>query len=536
MRIGLFLSRDDGTVSETVDVEALAKAYSSLPAAKVYDSFFRHADQQAMLKTVSENKLDAVVLAGNSPMYFQKVLGGNFILDALKGQGINENKIAFANIKEQVALPHQGDKENATFKARLLIDVALAKVEASPSIESTLVAPLRSVLIVGTTAGGLIAAKELLSKGYRVYIIENKASLRLQADLKEELLPALTSVQSNKRAKFFLDAGVKDISGCCGKYKVVLTSPDGEQDFTVGGIVLSIGNDPDLIKTLRSKLRLNIKRDGLLEQEGKQIGQTMDPGIWFIPFREDSDGLETEMSGAATVVLSLTTLLDAGEIEHPILTTTVDEMVCGGCGICVKTCAFVAASIDIARKLSVIDMERCKGCGNCVTACPTGARDLLSFPREYIRQAINILSQETTGNGDPKILAIFCKSCGQLAVDAAGVATTKAAGAGYSPNVMPLLVECGGSVDTQYILDAFSKGFDGVALFMCRDGHCHNIVGNTDMERRIGLFRTVLRSRNINSERLRVVPVYANDGKVVNEEIKSFSHGLKAMAAVGIRR
>ena len=144
MRTGLFLSRDDGTISATLDVDALAKTYSFLPAAKVYDSFFRYADQQSMLNTVSESKLDAVVLAGNSPRYFQKVLGGNFILDVLKGQGINENKIAFANIKEQVALPHQGDKEKATIKARLLIDVALAKVETSPRIKSIVVEPRRS--------------------------------------------------------------------------------------------------------------------------------------------------------------------------------------------------------------------------------------------------------------------------------------------------------------------------------------------------------------------------------------------------------
>jgi len=536
MRTGLFLSRDDGTISGTVDVDALAKAYAFLPAAKVYDSFFRYADQQALLNTVSESKLDAVVLAGNSPRYFQKVLGGNLILEALKGQGINENKVAFANLKEQVALPHQGDQEKATSKARLLIDVALAKVEASPSVKSILVAPRRSVLVVGTTAGGLIAAQELLSKGYRVYIMENEPALRLPAALKNDLLPTLTSLQSNKRAQFFFAAGLKDISGYCGQYKVVLTVPEGEQAFAVGGIVLSVGNDPDLVRTLRSKLRLNSKRDGLLEQEGSQPGQTTDPGIWFVPFRENSDGLDAEMSGAATAVLSLTTVLDAGEIEHPFFMTAVDETACGGCGVCVKTCAFAAASIDLARKLSVIDPERCKGCGNCVSACPTGARDLLSFPREYVRQAINLLSQGTGGQADPKILAIFCKSCGQLAVDAAGAATTPAAGAGYSPNVMPLLVECGGSVDTQYVLEAFSKGFDGVALFMCRDGHCHNIVGNTDMERRLGLFRTVLRSRQINDERLRVVPVYADDGEVVRQEIKALSDELTAMAAVGIRR
>ena len=71
---------------------------------------------------------------------------------------------------------------------------------------------------------------------------------------------------------------------------------------------------------------------------------------------------------------------------------------------------------------------------------------------------------------------------------------------------------------------------------MCRDGHCHNVVGNTDLERRLGLFRAVLRSRNIDGERLRVVPVYADDGRLVGEELNSFGHDLTAMAAVGTRR
>jgi hypothetical protein len=35
---------------------------------------------------------------------------------------------------------------------------------------------------------------------------------------------------------------------------------------------------------------------------------------------------------------------------------------------------------------------------------------------------------------------------------------------------------------------------------------------------------------------MRLVPVYADDGGVVSEEIKSMSHDLTAMAAVGRRR
>jgi len=168
MKTGLFLSRDNGTISDTVDVDMLAREYSHLPAAKVYDNFFSYEGQQDILKTVKENGLDAIVLAGNSPKYYDIVEGGGLILDAIKSSGVNENKIAFANIKEQVALSHRGENEKATKKAKLLIEVALTKVEMCHTIKLSTLSPRRSVMVVGTTIGGIIAARELLAKGYKL--------------------------------------------------------------------------------------------------------------------------------------------------------------------------------------------------------------------------------------------------------------------------------------------------------------------------------------------------------------------------------
>ena len=531
MKTGLFLSRDDGTISETVDVDLLAGDYSHLPVAKVYDNFFRHADQKDMLKTVDENGLDSIVFAGNSPKYFDTVSGGTLILEALKGHGVNENRIAFANIKEQVALVHRGENGKATKKARLLIDVALAKVEMCHDIKSITVSPRRSALVVGTTAGGIIAARELLGKGYRVYLIEKGPSIRKQAEIERDILPSLTAVQSDDKASILFETAVTDFSGWCGEYKVVLATQAGEEEIIVGGIILSVGDDTEWIKELRPKMQLDIDREGFLRgaRGTGLIGETRDPGIWFIPFGKGGERFEAEMSGASMAVLSLTSILDRNEIEHPVLVSEVDETVCGGCGTCVKTCAFFASTVDLARKVSVIDPRRCKGCGNCVAACPTGARDLVSFPEKYVIKAIDILSQAISEDSEPKILAMLCNGCGYPAADAAGELPNEAPGGKYPPNVMPVRVECGGNVDTQYILKAFSKAFDGVALSVCRDGHCHHVVGNTDMERRIGLFREVLRSRKINDERLRVIHVSPHEGKLFTEEIKSFYEELESM-------
>jgi len=77
---------------------------------------------------------------------------------------------------------------------------------------------------------------------------------------------------------------------------------------------------------------------------------------------------------------------------------------------------------------------------------------------------------------------------------------------------MPLGVRCAGRIDTQLILEAFQEGFDGVVICKCKDDHCLNIVGNTDLDRRANLFRTVLKSRGIATERLRIFGVTECEG------------------------
>jgi heterodisulfide reductase subunit A-like polyferredoxin/coenzyme F420-reducing hydrogenase delta subunit len=524
MRTGLFLSRDDGRISEAIDVDSLARHFAHLPVARVYDNFFRYSDHQDILHAVDAHGLDAVVLAGDSPKYFDAVRDGRLILAALKGCGINENKIAFANIKEQAALAHRGAIGTVTKKAQLLIDVALAKVEMCHDVSSLPVAPRRSVLVIGTTPGGIVAARQLLAKDYRVYLVEREAAIRGHAGMEAAVLPSLTGVQLSDRAAILLGTEIEDISGWCGDYRVVLATEAGHREIKVGGIILSVGNDTEWIRVLKPKMQLDTDREGLLlgQQKSSLIGETREPGIWFIPYSEGGDSLAAQASAASVAVVSLTTLLDRNEIEHSVLISEVDEAVCGGCGTCVKTCAFSASSMDLTRKLSVIDSTRCKGCGNCVVACPTGARDLVSYPERFVVEAINIMSQGGLEDADPKVLAILCNGCGYLAADAAGTLANEAPELRYSTNVMPLQVECGGNIDTVYILEAFNRGFAGVALTVCPDGRCYHVVGNTDMERRIGLFREVLRSRHIDAERLRVIHVSPHDGELFSREIRSF--------------
>jgi len=528
MRKGLFLSRNHGRISATVDLEGLARNYSDLAFVRVYDHLFGHTEQQDILNQVDRHKLDGVVLAGHSAVHFEHGMQGQSLVEALKSHGINRNKIALANLDEQVAMVHTG--AFATRKAGLLIDTALARLDYCHDIETVVVSPRHSVLVIGTTAAGIVAAAALLAKDYKVYLLEKGAAFRSGKDDDEKRKSMLTRIKSHPSVEIFLNCDLEGIYGWCGDYSVEIGKPSGSVSITVGAVLLCVGDDTVWISGLRSKMHLMTDTDGFLASDPYAgfAGRTKDPGIWFVPCPAGSDPLaSSEEADANAAVLGLTAILDQVKIEHPVLVSEVEASLCGGCGTCVKTCAFAASRIDGQSSVSIIDARRCMGCGNCVTACPTGARDLIACPTRFVNSAIDILSKADADNYEPKVLAFLCKNSGYPAADAAAEPDNRICTADDSPNVLPLRIECAGNIDTLYVLNAFQKGFEGVALVVCKDGHCHNVVGNTDMERRLGLLRAVLRSRRIDDNRMRIIHTAGSEGKGLNEALKAFSEELR---------
>jgi indolepyruvate ferredoxin oxidoreductase alpha subunit len=60
-----------------------------------------------------------------------------------------------------------------------------------------------------------------------------------------------------------------------------------------------------------------------------------------------------------------------GKISYTPRTVTVDEEICNGCSICVRT--FGCPAISIVDKKAVIDTSSCNGCGVCSFVCKRGA-------------------------------------------------------------------------------------------------------------------------------------------------------------------
>lgn len=219
---------------------------------------------------------------------------------------------------------------------------------------------------------------------------------------------------------------------------------------------------------------------------------------------------------------SISRVLSGDEITQFVMISDVDESICGGEGLCVKTCFFHACSIDPDKKVSVVDPTLCRGCGNCVAACPTGARDLLLYPSESIYKSIDILAEYRVPDG-PKILGILCDGCAYPAADQVGLT-----GKTFPLNLSIIRVPCSGRIDPRFILYAIGAGFDGVILGACHPENCQYIAGNYDLEKRIDLLKELLKARGIDDKRIKIMFVSYIESDLFIENVNNFIKELQA--------
>jgi len=260
MRRGLFLSRHHGRIADIVDMERLSNAFPDIETIKVYNQFYEPSELRDLLYRVKENRLDAVVLAGPSASRVESSRLYQSLIDALKVQGVNPNRVALANIYEHAALMNAGQPEIATEKARLLIEAALAKVSYCHEVKSVYVRTKKSVIVIGATDVGLSAAAAFLGKRYGVTVVDRRADWRL--DKAAMVADLRMRIASAPNAKVLFNSDIKDISGWSGDFKVVVKTPEGGTELSVGGILICVGNDKSWISDLQPMLRLDTDEAG----------------------------------------------------------------------------------------------------------------------------------------------------------------------------------------------------------------------------------------------------------------------------------
>jgi F420-non-reducing hydrogenase iron-sulfur subunit len=107
----------------------------------------------------------------------------------------------------------------------------------------------------------------------------------------------------------------------------------------------------------------------------------------------------------------------------------------------------------------------------------------------------------------PKILAFCCNWCSYAGADLAGTSRIQ-----YPPNARIIRVMCSGMIHPNLVVDALSKGADGVLICGCHLGDCHYLEGNVKAQARADAIRLMLEDLGIEPERFRLEWVSASEG------------------------
>ena len=123
---------------------------------------------------------------------------------------------------------------------------------------------------------------------------------------------------------------------------------------------------------------------------------------------------------------------------------------------------------------------------------------------------------------EPKLVGFLCRWCTYQGADLAGTSRME-----YPPNLISIRVMCSGRVDSSFVLDAFSRGADGVLIFGCHPGDCHYQEGNYKAMRRYNLLVKILEQFGIEKERVRLDWVSASEGERFTEIVKEATEQIK---------
>ena len=109
-------------------------------------------------------------------------------------------------------------------------------------------------------------------------------------------------------------------------------------------------------------------------------------GIFLAGMAHGPKSIDESISQAVAAAGRASTILSKPEYVGDATVASINEELCGGCGVCVSVCPYGALEIVTKdeERISKVNEALCKGCGTCSAACPTGASQQLGFKQEQL--------------------------------------------------------------------------------------------------------------------------------------------------------
>ncbi len=127
-----------------------------------------------------------------------------------------------------------------------------------------------------------------------------------------------------------------------------------------------------------------------------------------------------------------------------------------------------------------------------------------------------------SGNFEPLIITFTCNWCAYAAADLAGVSRLQ-----YPPNIRIIRVMCSGMVHPNLVIDALTRGADGVIICGCHPGDCHYLSGNLVAKKREEGIYLMLDDLGIERERFRLEWISAAEGIKFAQVMREFTEQIR---------
>ncbi len=221
MRVGVFIfqsSRDHGP-----HLQSIAHYAANLPAVEKVGIFASGSpiDAEVLAREIHSEKLDRIVLAGDSPGYFKPV----FTRAIVMADG-NPEEIYLASFRE-----HGASNAESTERAKAIVACAAHGIPFPLAAVPRFRPVHPATLIIGAGVAGIQAALEIADAGKQVYLLERSGTIGGHMATFDKtfptldcaaciLTPKMVAVGDHELITLITNAELKAVSGTPGAYTV----------------------------------------------------------------------------------------------------------------------------------------------------------------------------------------------------------------------------------------------------------------------------------------------------------------------------